>query len=153
MADLEIGGAGVFRMDAALETHLGGAALPRFLAAPDDFVHVEVVGAAAQILSELALGEGAELAAEIADVGVVDVAGDDVGHGVAIDLTAQPVGGGADHVELVAARLEQPDYLGFAEGVARARPAEDVLQLPLTPGPSPTGRGEGRVPLSHWERG
>ena len=82
-ADREIGRAGVFRVDAALQADFGGAALPGFLAAPDDLVEVEIVGPAAQIFAELALREGAELAAEIADIGVVDVAGDDVGDGVA----------------------------------------------------------------------
>ena len=97
-ADREIGRAGIFRVDAALQADFGGAALPGLLAAPDDFVEVEIVGPAAQILAELALREGAELAAEIADIGVVDVAGDDIGDGVARHLAAQPVGGGADFV-------------------------------------------------------
>src|SRR6202040_2838262 len=104
-ADVEVGGAGVFRVDAALQADFGGAALPGLLAAPDDLVHVEIVGPAAQILAELALREGAELAAEIADVGVVDVAGDDIGDRVAIDRAAQPVGGLAHRGKLVAARL------------------------------------------------
>src|SRR5205823_12102814 len=95
-AHRQIGGAGIFRVDAALQADLGGAALPGFLAAPDDLVHVEIVGPAAQILAELALRESAELAAEIADVGVVDVAGDDIGDRLAVDLAAQPVGCGAD---------------------------------------------------------
>ena len=51
--------------------------------APRDLVEVEVVGLAAQVLAQLALGEGAELAAEVADVGVVDVAVDDVGDRIA----------------------------------------------------------------------
>src|SRR5437764_580812 len=85
-ANREIGRAGIFRVDAALQAHLGGAALPRLLAAPDDLVHVEVVGPAAQIFAELALREGAELATEITDIGVVDIAGDNVADGVAIYL-------------------------------------------------------------------
>src|SRR4029453_14411921 len=97
-AYVQVGRAGVFRMDAALQADLGGAALPRLLAPPDDLVHVEVVGPASQVFAELALREGAELAAEIADVGVVDVAGDDVGDGVAVDAPAQIVGGGAHFV-------------------------------------------------------
>ena len=127
-ADAEIGGAGIFRVDAALQADFGRAALPRFLAAPDDLVHVEVVGPAAQILAELALREGAELAAEIADVGVVDVAGDDIGDRVAIDLAAQPVGRGADQVESIAARLEQGDDVAFAEGFAGGSAGEDRFQ-------------------------
>ena len=105
-ADREIGGAGVLGVDAALQAHFGGAAFPGLLDAADDLVHVEVVGPAAQVLAELALREGAELAAEIADVGVVDVAGHDISDGVARHLSAQPVGGGADRVEFLAARFE-----------------------------------------------
>ena len=55
-------------------------------------------------VAELALGEGAEPAAVVADVGVVDVAVDDVAHGVAADARAQRVGGGAHGVELRAPR-------------------------------------------------
>ena len=121
----EVGGAGVFRVDAALQADFGGAALPGLLAAPDDLVHVEVVGAAAQILAELALREGAELAAEIADVGVVDVAGDDIGDGVAVDGAPQIIGGGADSVEFLAARFEQPDDVGFRQRLAGRSAVED----------------------------
>ena len=47
---------------------------------------VEIVGRAAQRLVRLALGEGAERAAVGADVGVVDVAVDDVADGLAADI-------------------------------------------------------------------
>src|SRR3954453_13512032 len=93
-ADPEIGRAGIFRVDAALQADFGGAALPGLLAAPDDFVEVEIVGPAAQILAELALREGAELTAEIADIRVVDIAGNNISHCIARNLAAQPVGGG-----------------------------------------------------------
>ena len=62
--------------------------------AAHDFVECEVVRRAAQRLVRLALGEGAELAAIVADVGVVDVAVDDVTNHVAADRLAQFVGGG-----------------------------------------------------------
>src|SRR5205085_7201998 len=68
---------------------------------------------------ELALREGAEAAAEVADVRVVDVAGDDVADRLAVDLAAQRVGGGEDAVHLVAARAEEPGDLLLAELVAR----------------------------------
>ena len=73
-------------MDAALHADFGGAAVPGFLRAPHDLLRGEVVGRAAQVGRELALGEGAEAAAEVADVGVVDVAHDGVGDRVADDL-------------------------------------------------------------------
>ena len=87
-ADRKIGLAGVVRVDAALQADFGGAARPGFRRAPLDFLQAEIVGFAAQIGGEFALGEGAELATEVADIGVVDVACDDVGHGVAVDARA-----------------------------------------------------------------
>ncbi len=141
-ADPEIGSAGIFRMDAALQADFGGAALPGFLDAADDLVHIEVVGPAAQILAELALREGAELAAEIADVGVVDVAGDDVGDGVA-RLTARRSWSAASHTsaKLVAARLEQADDVGFGQRRAGGRAIEDVVRAPHPALPPRAGRG------------
>ena len=61
------------------------------------------------------LGEGAELAAVGADVGVIDVAVDDVGDGIAAARPAQRVGRAAHGREVRPARLEQPDDLGLAE--------------------------------------
>ena len=61
-----------------------------------DLVEGEIVGRAAQVLVRAALREGAELAAEVADVGVVDVAVDDVAHDVAADRAAQRVGRARD---------------------------------------------------------
>src|SRR5262249_5841637 len=104
MADREIRRTGVFRVDAALHTHLGGAALPGLLDPPPDLREIEVVGPAPQILAELALRESAELTAEVADVGVVDVAGYDVADHVAVDLSPEPVGGAAHGIEGRAAR-------------------------------------------------
>ena len=92
-------------MDATLQAHFGGAALPGLLDPADDLVHVEVVGPAAQILAELALGEGAELTAEIADVGVVDVAGHDVADHAAIDPLPELIGRSAHRIEGRAAGL------------------------------------------------
>ena len=54
-ADREIGRAGIFRVDAALQADFGGAALPRLRAAPDDLVEVEIVGPATQVFAEFAL--------------------------------------------------------------------------------------------------
>ena len=135
-AHAEIGGAGVFGVDAALQAHFGGAALPGFLDPAPDLGQIEVIGPAAQILAELAFGESAELAAEIADVGVVDVAGHDIADGVAVDPPAQPVGGLADLGKGVAARLEQPHDLGFGQGLARRRAVENGGKLPLIPLPA-----------------
>ena len=99
--------AGEGGMDAALETHLGRAALPRLDDAADDLVVRDEVRRPAEVGGELPLREGAEAAAEIADVRVLDVARDDVAHRVAAHLAAEPVGGGEDALPLLAARLEQ----------------------------------------------
>src|SRR5207247_5588824 len=101
----QIGQTVVFWVDAALQAHLGGAALPSFLDPPLDLREVEVVGPAAQIFAELALREGAELTAEIADVGVVDVAGHDVADCVAIDPLPELIGRSAHRIEGRAAGL------------------------------------------------
>ena len=105
--DGEIGVAGVAGLDAALQAHLGGAARPGFRRARRDLGHVQIVGLVAMAEIVPALGEGAELAAVGADVGVVDVAVDDVGDGVADALGAQLVGRPADGREVRPARVEQ----------------------------------------------
>ncbi len=61
-----------------------------------------------------ALGEGAELAAVGADVGVVDVAVDDEGHHVADARGPQPVGGGRERPVLRGG-------LGLGDAVGRLR--------------------------------
>jgi hypothetical protein len=65
-------------MDAALEAHFRGAAIPGLNDATLDFLERKIVRRPAQIFAELALGEGAEFATIITDIGVVDVARDDV---------------------------------------------------------------------------
>ena len=94
-------------MDAALQADFGGAALPGLQRAPLDLVEVEIVGPPAQVLRHLAFRERAELAAEVADVGVVDVAVDDVGDRVAARRAPQRIGRRHDMLELGAARREQ----------------------------------------------
>src|SRR5207247_2076981 len=74
LADLDIGVAGEGRMDAALEADLDRAPLPGLLRPPCDLVDRDEVRRPAQVLREPPLREGAEPAAEVADVRVVDVA-------------------------------------------------------------------------------
>ena len=74
-----VGGRRQGRVDAALHAHLGRADAPRLLGPVGDLVEGEPVGVGVA----LALGEGAEPAADVADVGEVDVPVDDVGHVVA----------------------------------------------------------------------
>src|SRR5262249_24030018 len=83
-ANVEIFGAGVARRDAPLQPAFGGAAPPRLAPTPLDLAEREIIRPAAQRLADLAFGEGAEATFEIANVGVVDIAGDDVGNDVTI---------------------------------------------------------------------
>src|SRR6185295_2864267 len=94
--DAKIGLPRIAGTDAALQTHLGSAALPGLAGAPADLGGVEVVGGVAMAEVVSPLRKGAELAAIGADVGVVDVAVDDVGDGGANGARAQRVGGGND---------------------------------------------------------
>ena len=88
--------AGEGRVDAALEADLGRAALPGLARAADDLLERDEVRRAAQVRRQLPLREGAEAAAEVADVRVLDVPRDDVADLVAAHLAPQPVGGGED---------------------------------------------------------
>src|SRR5262249_31229584 len=124
-ADVEIFGAGVARMDAALHADFGGAARPRLAHTPLDLAEREIVRPATQRLADLAFGEGAEATFEITDVGVVDVAGDDVGNHVAIASLPKFAGRRADRRELVAAAAKQPHDVGFAEAVAGPCPCQN----------------------------
>ena len=108
---LDVPLAGEAGMDAALQAHLGAAAVPRLVAAAQDLLAPEQVGGAAQVLGQLALREGAEAALEVADVGVVDVPADDVGDLVAVALGAHLIGRARQQVDLGAARLEQRSCL------------------------------------------
>ena len=70
--------------------------------------------APAQVLGE-PLRERAEAAAEVADVRVLDVPGDDVGHLVTADLPPEPVRGGEDALRLAPPRGQQTCELVLAE--------------------------------------
>ena len=101
--------AGQLRVDAALHADLGGAELPGLLGAVGDLVEGERVGVGVGA----PLGERAEPAADVADVGEVDVPVDDVGDVVADGVAAQVVGEPAD-----LARAGRPRR---SSGSARAR--------------------------------
>src|SRR2546421_3141940 len=102
-------------MDPTLEADLDGPALPGLAAAPQDLVGRHEVRRAAQVLREVPLREGAEAAAEVADVRVVDVPRDDVGDLVPVHLAPQAVGGGEDRPEVRAARGEQRNEVVLLE--------------------------------------
>ena len=120
--------AGEGRVDPALEANLGRAPLPGLAGAADDFLMRHEVRRTAQVRSQLSFRKGAEAAAEVADVRVLDVACDDVADLVTADLAPKPVGGREHPLSLLAAGAEEADELvltQFPGGVDRERIARD----------------------------
>src|SRR5580693_6070812 len=99
-------------MDASLHAYLGCAGLPRLDRTIADLLEREGV----RVGVGAALGERAEPAAGVADVGEVDVAGDDVRDVVADDLAAQRVGDPGQRLQVGAVRGQQGDGLGVGDG-------------------------------------
>src|ERR1700677_2781666 len=86
-SDFEVRCSRKVRMDASLHADLGGPRGPRLLRAVTDLLQ----GQRVRVGIGAALRERAEPAAGVADVREVDVAGDDVGHVLAADLSPQCV--------------------------------------------------------------
>jgi len=122
---LHISIAGEARVDAALHAHFGRAALPGFARAVGDLVQREIVGAPAQVLAHLAFRERAELTFERADIGVVDVARDDVGNDIAANVPSQRIRRRTDRGKLVAARLKQTHDVALGQHAARRGARDD----------------------------
>src|SRR5579859_5278946 len=87
-ADAQIRLTCIFGMDTSLHTDLGPSAFPCLLRTSDNFIQCKIVGGPTQIFAQLPLGKGTELAAEVADVGVVDVPVDGIRNNISIDLLA-----------------------------------------------------------------
>src|SRR5947209_11895976 len=102
-------------MDSALHTDLGGAAVSSFYHTLHHLAYSQLVRLPAQIFGEPALGEGAELAAKVADVGVIDVAIDDVGHVIAVPGSPLLVGQQPKMLQLGPASRKECLYLTFLE--------------------------------------
>src|SRR5688500_10309961 len=137
-------------MDAALQADLGRAAVPRLLGAADDLLERDEVRGATQVRREPALREGAEAAAEVADVRVLDVSRDHVADVVAADLAAQPVGRCENALALLAAGAEEPDELVLPQLRARVHrqgiTADDERRRPgLTRMPAVLARQSERI--------
>src|SRR5215469_6826041 len=144
----------IFRVDAPLQAYLGRAALPGFFDPPPDLRKIEVIRPATQVFAELALGECAELAAEVADIRVVDVAGYDIADNIAVNPLPELIRGAADRFKPSAARREELHDLGFADCFSRCGAIEDQPQLPLTfplrrPLPRPVCGEKGGVRGNH----
>src|SRR5690348_15772758 len=111
-SDFEIGCAWQIGMDAALHAHFRGTGVPGFGGPIADLLQREGV----RVGIGAPLGERAEPAAGVADVGEVDVAGDHVGDVVPVDLAAQPVGDPGQFLQVRAVGGEEGDGLGVGEG-------------------------------------
>ncbi len=109
----------------ALETHLGRPALPRLAGSLHDLLDTHQIGLAPQVERAGALGEGAEPAAEVAEVCVIDVPVDHIGHPVAVGLLPQQVGNPGDCVHLVATGAEQRLHLRLCRRHAVERSLQD----------------------------
>jgi hypothetical protein len=93
---------GEFGVDPALQSHLGGAPVPRLPGQADDLVEPHQVGLSTQIERLGSFRESTEPALEIAQVGVVDVPVDDIGDGVTDGALPEQVGGMSHGIYLVA---------------------------------------------------
>ncbi len=112
-------------MDATLQGHLGRSAFSGFLRPRHDLGDTHQVWIAAEIQAAWTLGEGAEAAAEVADVGVVDVAVDDVGDVVPNRTPPELIGGPGNGVDLVTPSLEEPHELVAGRQLTDERAFED----------------------------
>ena len=149
---VEVRRAGELGVDAALHAHLGRAELPRLLGAVGDLVERERVGVGVGA----PLGERAEAAADVADVGEVDVAVDHVGDVVADDLPAQVIGEPGHLLEQVALGGHQRERMLVAEvaGVASAAAARRGLGSAASAAPGELSRWlrseRQRASRNHW---
>ena len=138
-------------MDAALQAHLGRAALDGFDHPPLHLLHLEQVRLAAQVERERTLRERAEPALERAHVRVVDVAVADERDLVADDLAAELVGDLGDPHDLGPARAEQRDDLVDADLFAGEHAVEHFADRGRRRGAGASG-GEQRAAASRSSR-
>src|SRR5581483_9860907 len=105
----------IFWMDSSLHTHFCRTALPCLLRSSHYFVQPQIIGGTTQILAQFPFREGTELAAEIADVGVVDISIYYIAHHVPIDTLPQFIGRFAHRCKLVSPCLEESHNLAFCQ--------------------------------------
>jgi len=117
-------------MDPTLECDLGSTPIPGLLRQPDDAFERDQIGLFPQVETARAFGEGAEPAAEIALVGVVDVAIDDVCHRVTDPSAPKLIGSPGDRFHLLSASTEEQLNFCFSGSFALKRPFEDGKELP-----------------------
>ncbi len=118
--DLSVPEAVLVRVDAPLDADLGCSALDRLARVADDLLERAVVG----VVLVLVPREAAEAAADVADVGEIDVAADHVGDLVADVVEARAVGHRAEHLQVAATRAEEDLGVRARQLVPVERPFE-----------------------------
>src|SRR5579859_1458887 len=116
-------------MNTTLHADFTAAAFPVFACPSNHFIQRQIIGRPTQIFAQLPFAKGAELAAEVADIGIVDVAVDRVRDDIAIDLLTQSIGCLADSREIGPARLEEAYNLLLAEILARSCLRDNLKNL------------------------
>lgn len=121
-------GKGEIGMKPADDVEFGNADGEGFAGFLDDFFdrELEAVGIA------LFPGEGAELAAQDAVVGVIDIAVEDVAGAVAAFAFANEIGNGADGVDVFA--LEEAESVGFVDALVGGDFFVDVAEIAMLDG-------------------
>src|SRR6202050_1776715 len=127
--DAKIGVAIVARMNAALQAHFSRPCLPRLARTLRNHFQLEPVGRPAQLSGAAPLGEGAESAVIQADVGVVDVAVDDVGDLLAHRGAAQATGAAYHRAESRPLNRKERDDRLRGQLLAARRPRQYRAEL------------------------
>jgi hypothetical protein len=96
-------------MDTSLQTDLGRPSVPGLFGASTDFLQIEDVGCAPQVIRYLSLRESTKLTFVLAQVRVVNVPVNYEGNVVSTNLATHGIRSGTDRFERVSARLEQRD--------------------------------------------
>ena len=148
--DAGIGFAGVARVDAALQADFGGAPGHGLAGACRHFAGIDDVGLVAETGLARRLGEGAEGAGVGADVGVVDVAVDDIGDRVAASLAPEAIRHVDHRLRRCAAGGEQGGDFGSGKFVAIGCAIKDFVkrsrhQPSITASQRRTGRSRRRI--------
>src|SRR3546814_10614166 len=114
-------------MNAALQADLGRTPISGLRGAPPHLLEIEHIGWTAQVLRR-PFRKGAEAAFVKADIGVIDIAVDDVGHRIANHLPPQFVGRTGDECNVGSVGFEQPDDVPLLKPSTRSDEHTSELQ-------------------------